>query len=371
MIPFFSFKDAPDALKDEWAAAISRVLDSGRFIGGNEVEEFEQSFSNYVGADFGVGVANGLDAIVLGLRALNIGTGDLVGVPSNTFLATWLAVNAVGATPVGIDCDETGLMNLELLESSKLKLKAVIPVHMHGQMVDMPRLMRWAEINDVRIIEDCAQAHGARIDGISAGNWGDIGAFSFYPSKNLGALGDAGFVTTNSKENALAVKSLGNYGSKPTNKYSYERLGSNSRLDSMQAAVLKVNLQYLEDWNLNRQKIAEIYNNELISQGIQPFISNPTKSVWHHYIVTSENRTELQNMFTEMDIGTEIHYPQCAEDSFSEISIHRTGNPTQARKLANSTLSLPISPWMTSKQIELVAQALRTSKILDNLRLGM
>lgn len=365
-VDFFSFKDAPDSLKLEWQEAIARVIASGRFIGGSEVTNFERNWAEYLKVDHAIGVANGLDAIILGLRALNIGSGSLVAVPSHTFIATWLAVEAVGATPIGIDCDSHGLMNLDILESSKLKFSAVIPVHMHGQMVDMLRLTEWAAISDVKVIEDCAQAHGAKIHGRYAGTWGDIGAFSFYPTKNLGALGDGGIVVTNDQKVAEKVRSLGNYGSAPTNKYSYLAAGINSRLDPIQAAVLGVNLKYLDSWNSQRQKIASIYVDKLSAVDVEMLVTIPETSVWHHFVVLPKHRDAARAELEKMQIITEIHYPECAEDSYAGISSHNSSRPEVAQGLAQKTLSLPMSPWMSDEQISQVLDCIALPKILRN-----
>ena len=204
-IDFFSYKSAPADLKKEWQLAISEVIDSGQFIGGAAVSNFENEWSQYLGIGHAVGVGNGYDALVIALKALEIGAGDFVAVPSHTFIATWLAVDAVGATPIGIDCDASGLMDLDLLDKESVLFSAVIPVHMHGQMIDMQQLMNWARKNNTKVIEDCAQAHGASIHGKKSGTWGDIGAFSFYPTKNLGAIGDAGALVTDNDDLELEL----------------------------------------------------------------------------------------------------------------------------------------------------------------------
>ncbi len=365
-VPFFDFKQAPESLRSEWRNAIEKVIASGRYIGGEEVTKFENDWAGYLGLEHAVGVANGLDAIILGLRALDIGPGSRVAVPSHTFIATWLAVEAVGATPVGIDCDDLGLMNLSVLESLDEKIDAVIPVHMHGQMVNMLRLSDWANPKGIKIIEDCAQAHGANIHGRFAGTWGDIGAFSFYPTKNLGALGDSGIVVTSNEDLARKVRSLGNYGSTPTNKYLYDRPGINSRLDPMQAAALGVNLKYLDDWNLNRRRIATRYIETLVQANVKMLVTDPELSVWHHFIVLPENRDNARTDLEEMGIITEIHYPECAEDSYAGISSYSSSEPYSARLLAAKTLSLPLSPWLNNEQIDYVLECVTSPKILRN-----
>lgn len=356
-VDFFSFKDAPDSLREEWNSATSEVIDSGQFIGGPFVNKFETEWANYLGIEHAIGVGNGYDAIVVALKILGIGVGDLVAVPSHTFVATWLAVGAVGATPVGIDCNTSGLMNVELLESSKTKFSAVIPVHMHGQMVDMPRLVTWANENSVRIIEDCAQAHGARIGGKLAGTWGDFGAFSFYPTKNLGALGDAGCIVTNDQKLASEARSYVNYGSVPGNKYEYQFNGINSRLDPVQAAILSVNLKYLDAWNARRNEIAKTYTESFREKGIKT-LKIEIDSVFHHFIVESENRDETRMHLDLMGIKTEIHYPECAEKSYSKFSrSHISSEMPNASNLAKKTLSLPISQWMADTDVYRVLEA--------------
>ncbi len=363
-VNFFSFKDAPDSLREEWNTAISKVIDSGQFIGGPFVNGFETEWASYLGVNHAIGVGNGYDAIVAALKILGIGKGDLVAVPSHTFVATWLAVGAVGATPVGIDCDPAGLLNIDLLESSKSIFSAVIPVHMHGQMVDMPRLATWANENSVKVIEDCAQAHGARIGGKLAGTWGDFGAFSFYPTKNLGALGDAGCLVTNNSRLASEARSYVNYGSVPGNKYEYQFNGINSRLDPIQAAVLSVNLKYLDTWNARRNEIAKIYLDTFQEIGIKT-LKVDIDSVFHHFIVETENRDETRVNLEAMGVKTEIHYPECAEMSYGKFSKHHIlSEMPNASNLARKTLSLPISQWMSDSEAYRVLEAVTEASTL-------
>ena len=362
-VDFFSFKDAPDSLKEEWRAATREVIDSGQFIGGPYVNKFETEWASYLGVNHAIGVGNGYDAIVVALKILGIGEGDLVAVPSHTFVATWLAVNAVGATPVGIDCNPSGLMDLDLLQSHKSNFSAVIPVHMHGQMVDMPRLVKWANINDVKIIEDCAQAHGARIDGKLAGSWGHFGAYSFYPTKNLGALGDAGCLVTNDSSLAAYARSYINYGSFPGNKYEYQFSGINSRLDPIQASVLTVNMQYLDRWNARRNEIAKIYSDELRALEIETLKIN-ADSVFHHYIVKAESRDTTRKLLDDAGVKTEIHYPECAEISYKKFQKRfMTGEISNAVELSRNTLSLPISPWISDESLEYVIETIGRDEI--------
>jgi dTDP-4-amino-4,6-dideoxygalactose transaminase len=283
-------------------------------------------------------------------------------------VATWLAVGAVGATPIGIDCDSSGLLDLNLLESSDLNISAAIPVHMHGQVVDMPRLMAWARPNGVKIIEDCAQAHGARIGNKLAGTWGDFGAFSFYPTKNLGALGDAGTIVTNNQSLAADARSYVNYGSVPGNKYEYQFNGINSRLDPIQAAMLSVNLRYLDSWNARRKEIAARYVEGLKPLGIMT-LPIKSDSVFHHFVVESENRDLTRKLLEAAGIMTEIHYPESAQISFNKFnSAVFQDEKSCAFKLSKKTLSLPISPWMNKESVEKVIKAVSARNTLASIR---
>ena len=366
-VEFFSFKDAPEALRDEWRVAIAQVIESGIFIGGPAVAKFESEWAEYLGVRHAIGVGNGYDALVVALKILGVGRGDLVAVPSHTFVATWLAVDAVGATPVGIDCNVFGLMDLDLLETHTSKFAAVIPVHMHGQMVDMPRLVTWAEKKKVRIVEDCAQAHGARIEGKLAGTWGDFGAFSFYPTKNLGAVGDAGSLVTNDESLAIKARSFVNYGSVPGNKYEYQFHGINSRLDPIQAAALSINLKYLDAWNTKRQEIAKIYSESFKMHRIE-CLPIERDSVFHHFILLSENRDLTRNLLENAGIKTEIHYPETAEKSFNKFETSFDVHPGQkASTLASKTLSIPISPWMNDLAVQQTIDAVLNSVVLSSI----
>jgi dTDP-4-amino-4,6-dideoxygalactose transaminase len=356
-VDFFSFKNAPESLKNQWKVATQEVIESGQFIGGRYVSKFENEWASYLGVNHAIGVGNGYDALVVALKILGVKTGDLVAVPSHTFIATWLAVEAVGATPVGIDCDDRGLMDLDLLESQSLRFAAVIPVHMHGQMVDMPRLATWAKIKDIKVVEDCAQAHGAKISGKLAGTWGDFGAFSFYPTKNLGALGDGGALVTHDGFLAAAARSYINYGSLPGNKYEYQFNGINSRLDPIQAAILSVNLSNLDVWNARRKEIAAIYFEKFQTFGVKS-LQTLEHCVFHHYIIESDARDESRGLLEKSGIKTEIHYPESAETSFGKFNRNFiAGEQIKASRIASRTLSLPMSPWMSSEDIDQVIEA--------------
>lgn len=365
-VEFFTFKDAPESLKSEWRIAIGEAIDSGVFIGGPIVAKFEAEWANYLGVSHAIGVGNGYDAIVVALRVLGVGPGDLVAVPSHTFIATWLAVDAVGATPIGIDCNEYGLMDLEELESLSLDFSAVIPVHMHGQMVDMPRLMVWAEKNNVRVVEDCAQAHGARINGKLAGSWGDFGAFSFYPTKNLGAIGDAGGLVTQDGNLASKARSIVNYGSLPGNKYAYQFRGINSRLDPIQAAVLRINLRSLDFWNTRRQEIAQMYIDKFKVSGIN-FLPIERDSVFHHFVLFSENRDVTRRLLETAGVKTEIHYPKSASENFTNFQENALQEPPKkASYLARTTFSIPISPWMSDSSVQTVIDAILKTEVRES-----
>lgn len=358
-VPFVEFSQIPESIKGAWKKSAAEVIDAGYFVGGQKVSQFEQEWSKAVGVDYAVGVGNGLDGLVIALKAVGVVEGDLVAVPSHTFIATWNAVLLVGATPVGIDVDRFGLMNLDELESFPKELKAVIPVHMHGMMVDMPRLQRWAGERNVKVIEDASQAHLASIAGKYAGNWSDIGVFSLYPSKNLGALGDAGITTTNSASYADAMRSYSNYGASTRDKYLHLSFGVNSRLDSMQAAFLSINLQNLIAWNERRQTLADIYLEHLeTSDHFYVMNSGEIPSVWHHFPVLTTNRSLIQAELNKSEIQTEIHYPNLAAIEYQNITSSVKLNYPRGEEIASKILSLPISPWHSDDQILYVCEEL-------------
>lgn len=366
-VDFFSFKEAPQELTQKWLKATEEVFRQGQFIGGSTVQNFEKKWGNYLNIQHVIGVGNGYDALYIALKVLGIGPGNVVAVPSHTFIATWLAVGATGATAVGIDCDSSGLLSLENLEKHKTHFDAVIPVHMHGQMVDMPRLIKWAKKSNTRIVEDCAQAHGAHIDGKKAGTWGDIGAFSFYPTKNLGALGDAGALTTHNEDLAKKIRSIANYGSIPGDKYSYQYSGINSRLDPIQAAILDVNLTYLDEWNKNRIEISKKYKDNL-GIHVSNYLQQKQDSIFHHFVILSGNRDLTRMLLLENGINTEIHYPESAARSYEKLThAHLNIESINADKLSSHTLSLPLSPWMPDASVDKVIQAFKSPEIRNSL----
>ena len=339
-------------------AAMNRVLDSGWYIRGGEVAAFEKEFSEYCGTEFCVGVANGLDALVLILRAYGIGPGDEVIVPSNTYIATMLAVSQVGATPVFVEPD-IGTYNLDpnlIAEHVNERTKAILVVHLYGRAAEMEAINAIAQEHGLKVIEDCAQAHGAVVNVRRVGNLGDAAGFSFYPGKNLGALGDGGAVTTNDSELADRIRTLANYGSEK--KYQNLYKGYNSRLDELQAAILRVKLSLLDDDNEKRRKCAEQYL-ETLSHPDVVLPAHPTdrdSHVWHIYAIRHPDRDALQARLAISGIKTVIHYP---------IPPHRQACYNEmagcefplSEKIHRTVLSLPMSPLLNEADIEKVAQA--------------
>lgn len=360
-IPFLDLKAAYLELKDELDAAYNRVMDSGWYILGAEVESFEQEFADYCGAKHCIGVANGLDALHLILRGCGIGEGDEVIVPSNTYIATWLAVSYAGATPVPVEPNpNTFNLAAENIEAAiTSKTRAIMPVHLYGQPAEMDAINEIARRGDLKVIEDAAQAQGASYKGKLTGSLGDAAGFSFYPGKNLGAYGDAGAVTTDDDDLADALRVLRNYGSRV--KYHNEIKGFNSRLDPLQAAFLRVKLKHLDDWNERRARVAERYL-EALSNGseiLSPESPESAKSVWHLFVVKHRRRDDLQKFLEKSGVGTLIHYPipPHLSEAYSEEAFKRENYPV-AEDLAASVLSLPISPHVSSEQQTRVIEAL-------------
>jgi len=363
MIPFLELRPAYLELKDEIDAAVARVLDSGWYIFGQEVEAFEEEFARYCGASECVGVGNGLDALHLGLRAMDVGPGDEVIVSSNSYIATLLAVSLVGATPVLVEPDPaTHNLDPNGIEAALTdRTKVLLPTHLYGQPADLDPMLDLAKKHGLRLLEDAAQAHGARYKGRRIGAHGDAVAWSFYPSKNLGAMGDAGALTTNDPDLARRVRTLGNYGSSV--RYVNEVQGINSRLDPIQAAILRVKLGVLEDWNGRRRALAALYSASLARAGLElPFVPNWADPVWHLYVVRSNDRDALKGALAAQGIQTQIHYPipphlQRAYQDLGPVQ----GRFPVAERLANSVLSLPIGPQLKTGDAERVTQAVRLS----------
>ena len=343
-VPFVSFKPMEKELDKDLREAFDRVYTRSWYIEGVEDESFEEAFANYCDRKYCVGTGNGLDALMLDLKAIGIKEDDEVIVPSNTYIATALAVTYVGATPVFVEPDiRTFNIDPERIEAAVTgKTKAIMPVHLYGQPCDMDPIMKTAEKYNLYVVEDCAQAHGATYKGKKIGSFGNAAGFSFYPGKNLGALGDAGATVTNDEELAKKVRALGNYGS--DYKYHHIYQGNNSRLDEMQAAFLSVKLKYIDERNNIRKRIARQYMESIRNPAIKlPIIvnKNPDSHVFHLFVVRTQNREHLQSYLTENNIQSLIHYPipvhkqQCYK-SYNQISC------PVAEKIQKEILSIPI-----------------------------
>lgn len=359
-VPFLDLGAAYSELKAEIETAVLASLRSGWYIGGQEVEAFEQEFAAYTETRHCVGVANGLDALHLALRAMDIGAGDEVIVPSNTYIATWLAVSQCGAVPVPVEpLESTCNIDSGLIEAAITpRTKAIIPVHLYGQPADLDPILAIARKHGLRVLEDAAQAHGARYKGKRIGGHGDVVAWSFYPGKNLGALGDAGAVTTNDPDIADRIRVLRNYGSRV--KYVNEVQGYNSRLDPLQAAALRVKLKVLDVWNARRAKIAARYTAALAGTGlVLPTVPVWAEPVWHLYVVQSSRRESLQKTLDKAGIGSLIHYPipPHLQQAYAKSGYVKGQFPI-AERLASQVLSLPIGPQLDGANVEAVVAAL-------------
>ncbi|WP_180047751.1 DegT/DnrJ/EryC1/StrS aminotransferase family protein [Acinetobacter sp. YH12243] len=371
MIPFLDLKNINQQYREELIAACTRVIDSGWYIGGNELEQFEQNFAEYCGVKFAIGVANGLDALILTLRAWKelgkLHDGDEVIVPSNTYIASILAITANNLTPVLVEPD-LATYNIDpakIEEAITAKTKVILPVHLYGQLAAMSDIMHIAKKHNLLVLEDSAQSHGAQIEGKKAGNWGDASGFSFYPGKNLGALGDAGAITTNDGELAQTLRALRNYGSHE--KYKNLFAGVNSRLDEIQAAMLDVKLKHLDAEVKHRRTIAKMYlegikNPELSLPLTDTDASQYDQHVWHLFVVRSSNREALQQYLAENGVQTLIHYPipphkQQAYKEWNDLSY------PISEKIHNEVMSLPIGPTLSVEDAEKVIQLCNSFKI--------
>jgi|SRR5690625_2620041 len=372
MIPFLDLKNINSQYRAELIEACISVIDSGWYIGGDELSSFESKFAQYCGTEYCIGVANGLDALTLTLRAwMELGRlkkGDEVIVPANTYIASVLAVSANGLTPVLVEPDEHSF-NLSPNATKKAinsKTKAILPVHLYGQLADMPSLMEIAKEHDLLVLEDSAQAHGASLGAKKAGNWGDASGFSFYPGKNLGALGDAGAITTNDAQLAETLRALRNYGSHE--KYKNLFKGVNSRLDEIQAGMLSVKLKYLDVEITQRRKIAAAYNQNIKNPAITLPIQDPSldienyeNHVWHLYVIRTKYREELQKHLEQHGIQTLIHYPIPPHEQRAYAEYNNKVYPI-AEVMSQEILSLPISPVMEDAQVDIVIKAINSFK---------
>jgi dTDP-4-amino-4,6-dideoxygalactose transaminase len=362
-IPFLDVPAAYAELRDDLDEAARRVMASGQFILGPDVAAFEEEFAAYCGARHAIGVGSGLDALRLILLGYGLGPGDEVVVPSNTFIATWLAVSQVGAAPVPVEPDpETHNVTAAGVEAAlTARTKAIMPVHLYGQPADMDELAALGRDHGIPVIEDAAQAQGARLRGRRAGALADAAGFSFYPGKNLGALGDAGAITTDDDALADRVRLLRNYGS--SRKYHHDVPGMNSRLDSLQAAFLRVKLRRLDEWNERRRAVAARYLELLdgVDDLVLPAVPDWAEPVWHLFVVRHPRRDELQERLAAAGVDTIIHYP---------IPPHRAGAYAEefggrslpvAERLADEVLSLPMGPHLPLPDVERVADAVRAA----------
>lgn len=348
-IPFLDLKAPHFELREKLFTAFERVLDSGWYILGDELKHFEQEFAEYCKVEHCIGVGNGLDALHLILRAYNIGAGDEVIVPSNTYIATWLAASYAGATPIAVEPDQRTYN----IDSGKIeaaitpRTKAIIAVHLYGQPADMDAINAIAKKHNLKVIEDAAQAHGARYKGKRVGALGDAAGFSFYPGKNLGAIGDGGAVTTNDAKLAAKVRLLCNYGSQI--KYHNEVKGYNSRLDELQAAFLREKLKVLDEWNDRRKFIASEYLNTLSTANIVlPYVPEWADPVWHLFVVRNQQRNQLQKRLNELGISTMIHYPipPHLQGAYTELRYTKGSFPV-TESIHHEVLSLPIGPHLS------------------------
>lgn len=346
--------------KPEFDAAFQRVMDSGRWLLGSELERFESDYAQYTGAQFCVGVANGLDALSLSLRALGVEPNDEVLVPAHTFIATWLAVSNIGAVPVSVEPAPDGF-NLDVAglgQRMSPRTKAVIPVHLYGEVCDIVNVQKFAAAHGIFVVEDAAQAHGAKLDGKAAGTFGHTGCFSFYPGKNLGAFGDGGAVVTSDKRIYDRLMLLRNYGARK--KYEHEVCGVNSRLNELQAAALAIKLRSLDQHNDRRRRIAKIYAEELsdINGLILPRLSSPNAHVWHLYVVRTSQREALRAYLEDGGIETGIHYPKPVY-RFEPYLSYGPNARSPADEIADGVLSLPMGPHLSDTQARYVCQTIR------------
>ena len=355
-IPFVTFKPIEKELDKELREAFERVYSGSWYVLGKEDEEFEKAFARYCDTRYCVGCGNGLDALMLSLKALGIGKGDEVIVPSNTYIATVLAVTYVGAKPVFVEPDiRTYNIDVNKIEEAITKAtKAIMPVHLYGQPCDMDPIIKIADEYRLHVIEDCAQAHGAKYKGRKVGSFGDVAGFSFYPGKNLGALGDAGAAVTNDENIMEKIRAFGNYGS--DYKYHHIYKGNNSRLDELQAAFLNVKLLYLDRMNKERCRIASLYLNRIKNPNIVlPYIPDEMAPVWHIFAIRCEKRDELADYLKELGIATNKHYPipihlqECYKDlGFKE------GDYPIAEEISATELSIPMYYGMTDEEVQYV-----------------
>ncbi|MFW6140742.1 MAG: DegT/DnrJ/EryC1/StrS family aminotransferase [Acidobacteriota bacterium] len=360
-VPFVDLKKQYENIKKDIHHSLEQSLKQTQFILGSRVKDFEQEFANYTQTQYAAGVASGTDALFLSLKALDIGKGDEVITAANTFIATVLSISHTGADPVLIDIDpETHTIDPSKIESCiTSKTKVLIPVHLYGQMADMEFIKKIARKHNLKIIEDACQAHGAEYKGKKAGSWGDLGCFSFYPAKNLGAYGDGGMVVTNNPSLNQKLTMLREYGQ--TKKYHHQIKGYNSRLDTLQAAILSVKLRYLDEWNESRRNSASLYT-ELLSDSkvITPEEATLCKHVYHLYVIRTPKRNELKEYLKTKGILCGIHYPVPVhlQPAFLDLG-YKKGEFSITEKYAREVLSLPMYPELTNDQIRYAVKKIK------------
>lgn len=360
MIPMNDFVLQYSSIERELSKAIRQVFESGFFILSENVEAFEKEFAKYCGAKYGIGVGNGLEAIQLALVAYDVGNGDEVLTVSNSAVATALAISHTGAKPVFVDIDKStyNIDHSKIEEKITRKTRAIVPVHLFGNPANMDPILEIARRHDLTVVEDACQAHGAHYKGKRVGSLGDVGCFSFYPTKNLGAYGDGGMILTNDKDIYEKIRMIRNYGQKT--RYTHLFKGYNSRLDELQAAILRVKLRHLEEWNDARRRNAKIYNDLLPkSDVICPTEMEYAKHVYHLYVIRGAKRNELQNFLSSKGITTLIHYPIPIhlQEAYKELGM-TIGTLPVTEEIANKILSIPIYPELTRNQIEYVANVI-------------
>ena len=364
-IPFVDLRAQFATLREEIVPRVQRVMEDASFILGPDVTRFEANFARYCGAAHCVGVESGTAALQLALQALDIGPGDEVIVPANTYIASAIAVSAIGAKPVLVDCDENYLIDATLLPDALTpRTKAVMPVHLYGQIAPMEPILSFARRHGLRVVEDACQAHGATYDGKPAGSFGDVGCFSFYPGKNLGAYGDAGAIVTNDGELAGRLVLLRDFGQRK--KYEHLVKAGNCRLDSIQAAVLDVKLGHLDRWNEARLRNARRYDAKLADVGVAPPPRLTDEGhVYHLYVIEIENRAHVQNALTERGIASGIHYPVPIhlQPAYADLQLGR-GTFPRTERAAERVLSLPMFPELTGEQIDCVVGAIDDARRL-------
>lgn len=345
--------------QEEYESKVLEVMRSGWYVLGQEVKQFEEEWAQYIGSRHCVSLASGLDALVLAFRALNIGAGDEVIVQANTYIASVIGITANGATPIFVEPDESFGMDVHNIEKRITKnTKAVLVVHLYGIPCEMQKIMELCRKYGLKLIEDCAQSHGAEYHGKVTGTFGDIGCFSFYPSKNLGAFGDAGAIVTDNQELADKIRILRNYGSEK--RYYNKVAGVNSRLDEIQAGLLRVKLRHLKELTRERVVIAERYLAEIRNSRVMlPIPRKECRCVWHQFVIRTEHRTELIEYLNEKGIGTIIHYPipPHLSEAYIGLGYHRGDFPI-TEKLADTVLSIPIYNGMVEKEIDYVIECL-------------